>query len=418
MSVLPLTRFNPPRPPMNVADSFQQELDRILTYWSTQMPDAKHGGFHGQITAANEVVTQAPKGAVLNARILWTFSAAYRYQPRPEHLALAARAFEYLEQHFLDRDYGGLFWSVDYRGRPLDTKKQIYALAFAIYGLAEYYAASGNERALRHAQTLFHAIERHSFDPEHGGYLEALARDWTPLADLRLSDKDANEKKTMNTHLHVLEAYTNLYRYWPDARLRHQIQALLAVFVTHLIEPKTRHLHLFLDEQWQAKSTAVSFGHDIEASWLLLEAAEALGDEEVIDQFRQVAVDMAAAAARGLDPSGGLNYEHDPATKHWNREKHWWVQAEAMVGFLNAYQLSEEPWFYDQFRAVWEFTRLHILDYAGGEWHWGVTAGNDAPMPGEDKAGFWKCPYHNGRACLEILGRLSRVAVPSLPLVR
>ena len=392
---------------------FRKELDRILAYWSSHMPDAQYGGFHGQITEKNEVIAHAPKGAVLNARILWTFSAAYRHQPRPEHLALATRAFEYLEQHFLDQEYGGVFWSVDYLGQPLDTKKQVYALAFALYGLSEYHAASGQPRALQHAQDLFRCIEAHSFDAEHGGYLEALARDWSPLADLRLSDKDANEKKTMNTHLHVLEAYTNLYRLWPDAHLRAQMEKLLEVFQLHIINPSTWHLCLFLDEQWRPKSTAVSFGHDIQAAWLLLEAAEALGDEETIDRFRQVAVDMAAAATQGLDFTGGLCYEFDPASNHWNREKHWWVQAEAMVGFLNAYKLSGQRQFYEQFVAVWEFTRNYLLDYERGEWHWGLSEARQ-PMAGEDKAGFWKCPYHNSRACLEVIGRLARMPAPAL----
>ena len=391
--------------------AFQQELDRILAYWSTYAPDEQFGGFYGQITEENEVIVQAPKGAVLNARILWTFSAAYRHQPKPELLVLATRAYEYLTQHFLDPEHGGVFWSVDYLGHPLDAKKQIYALAFAIYGLSEYYAASGLAPALAHAQDLFRCIETHSFDPEYGGYFEALARDWTPLADLRLSDKDANEKKTMNTHLHVLEAYTNLYRHWPDAHLRAQIQELLEVFLAHIIDPATQHLHLFLDEHWTPKSTAISFGHDIEAAWLLLEAVEALGDEDGIDRFRRIAVDMAAAAAEGLDFTGGLNYEFDPTTYHWNREKHWWVQAEAMIGFLNAYNLTGERHFYEQFLGVWSFTRQYILDYKRGEWHWGVTEAL-TPIATEDKAGFWKCPYHNARACLEILGRLSRVALP------
>lgn len=396
---------------MATAQEFQAELDRILAYWATHMPDEQYGGFHGQITEANEVVAHAPKGAVLNARILWTFSAAYRHQGQPEHLALATRAFEYIEQFFLDPVHGGVFWSVDYLGQPLDTKNQIYALAFTIYGLSEYHAACGNERALQHAIALFQRIERHSFDAEEGGYLEALARDWSPLTDLRLSDKDANEKKTMNTHLHVLEGYTNLYRRWPDAYLRVQIEELLEVFLTYIVDSNTQHLHLFLDEEWQPKSTAVSFGHDIEAAWLLLEAAEVLGEEESIVRFRQLAVDMAAAAAQGLSATGGLNYEFDPSRQHWKREKHWWVQAEAMVGFLNAYEFTKQPRFYEHFVAVWEFTRRHLLDYAHGEWHWGI-AEDGAPMPGEDKAGFWKCPYHNGRACLEVLHRLARVQQP------
>lgn len=372
------------------------------------MPDQEHGGFYGQITAEDKVAAQAPKGAVLNARILWTFSTAYRHQSRPEHLALATRAFEYLEQHFLDREYGGLFWSVDYLGQPLDTKKQIYALAFAIYGLAEYYAVSGQERVLTHAQALFQAIETHSFDAEKGGYLEALSREWRAADDLRLSDKDANEKKTMNTHLHILEAYTNLYRVWPDARLHQQIRHLLAVFAEHIIDPRTQHLLLFFDENWVSKAATVSFGHDIEAAWLLLEAAEVLEDEALIGQFKQVAVHMARAAAEGLDADGGMSYELESAHQHWNREKHWWVQAESMVGFLTAYQLSGEEHFRDKFLAVWNFTHEHLIDHENGEWFWGIQP-DYSLMPGEDKAGFWKCPYHNSRALLEVLRRTKQL---------
>ncbi|WP_375418265.1 AGE family epimerase/isomerase [uncultured Hymenobacter sp.] len=392
---------------MKLTDEFQRELNHILTYWRTHVPDKKYGGFLGKVDNDNHADEHAPKGAVLNARILWTFSAAYNHEARPEYLAQARVAFEYLTRHFIDPNYGGVFWSVDYQGQPLDTKKQIYALAFAIYGLAEFYRATGEESALTTAQALFRAIEAHSFDATHGGYLEALAQDWTPLADLRLSAKDANEKKTMNTHLHILEAYANLYRVWPDASLKKQLQGLLTVFADHIIDPQTQHLILFFDENWTAKSTDISFGHDIEAAWLLLEAAEVLSDEHLIAQFRARAVQMAQAAAEGLDDAGGLNYEYEPARNHWNRERHWWVQAEAMVGFLNAFEISGEQFFYDAFLSVWEFTQRHIIDHKRGEWYWGVQADNAQLMAGEDKAGFWKCPYHNGRACLEVMRRLS-----------
>lgn len=392
---------------MELITQFQRELDHILTYWRTHVPDKKYGGFYGKVDNDNHAEERAPKGAVLNARILWTFSAAYNHEARPEYLEQARVAFAYLTRHFIDSAFGGVFWSVDFRGQPLDTKKQIYALAFAIYGLTEFYRASGEAAALTMAQELFQAIEAHSFDAVHGGYLEALAQDWTPLADLRLSDKDANEKKTMNTHLHVLEAYANLYRVWPDPALKKQLQGLLTVFADYIIDPQTQHLILFFDEDWTAKSTAVSFGHDIEAAWLLLEAAEVLGDEEAVKQFRARAVQLARAAAEGLNDAGGLNYEYEPVRPHWNRERHWWVQAEAMVGFLNAFEISGEPFFYDAFLGVWEFTQAHIIDHARGEWYWGVQADNTALMAGEDKAGFWKCPYHNARACLEIIRRLA-----------
>ena len=342
---------------------------------------------------------------MLNARILWTFSAAYNATQQADCLPLATRAFDYLLAYFLDPEFGGVYWTVDYRGQPLDTKKQIYALAFAIYGLSEYYLATQEPRALVAARALFRSIEEHSHDAEHGGYLEALARDWSPLADRRLSAKDANEKKTMNTHLHILEAYANLSRAWPDALLRARIAELLHLFADRIIDPQTHHLRLFFDEQWAARPDVISYGHDIEAAWLLLETAEILGDAALLARFRQVAVPLARAAAEGLAPDGGLSYEYEPADHKLVAEKHWWVQAEALVGFLNAFELTGEQTFYDQFMSVWDFTQRRIIDHKKGEWFWGVNA-DGSVMAGEDKVGPWKCPYHNGRACLEVIRRL------------
>ncbi len=387
---------------MYQAADFQRELDRILSYWATRTVDETNGGFYGRLDAHDAVVPGAPKGAVLNARIMWTFAAACNHAPDPARLALARRAYDYIRQHFVDAEFGGVYWTVDAHGAPLDTKKQVYALAFTIYGLAEYYRASGDAGALELAQAQYRTIEAHSFDAAQGGYLEAFARNWQPLADLRLSAKDANEKKTMNTHLHVLEAYANLYRAWPDAGLARQIRALLGVFDAHIIDHGTHHLRLFFDENWASKSDVVSYGHDIEAAWLLLEAAEVLHDDALVARFQHLALPMAVAAAEGLDADGGLSYELEPG--HLVREKHWWVQAEALVGFLNAYQLSGDPQFMAYFDGVWQFTQAHILDRQGGEWAWGVEA-DHALMAGQDKAGLWKCPYHNGRACLEILRR-------------
>ncbi len=384
---------------------FQIELANILAYWRTHAPDETHGGFLGKIDNENQACSTAPKGAVLHARIMWTFAAAHNHQASPENLAVARRAYEYIVTRFLDDEHGGVYWSVDFHGQPLDTKKQIYALAFTIYGLAEYHRASGDEKALEHAQELFRTIEAYSFDPAEGGYLEAFARGWQPLGDLRLSAKDANEKKTMNTHLHLVEAYTNLYREWPNVDLRHQLKALLLDFTDHIIDSKTDHLILFLDEHWRPRPDAISYGHDIEAAWLLLEAAEVLHEPGLIAYFQQTAVQLAQAAAEGLAPDGGLSYELHP-NGHYDADRHWWVQAEAVVGFYNAYQVSGDPQFRAQSEGAWRFIQQHILDKQHGEWFWGVHADHSL-MANEDKAGFWKCPYHNGRACLEMLRRLA-----------
>lgn len=381
-----------------------QELKGILDYWQARTLDHQQGGFVGRIDNNNNVDADAPKGSVLNSRILWTFSAAYNETGKNDYLQVAERAFRYLADHFIDKEYGGVYWTVDHRGAPLDTKKQIYALSFAIYGLSEYYIGSQSEEAKDLAIELYRAIVAHSYDPQYGGYIEALARDWKDLEDLRLSAKDANEKKSMNTHLHVLEGFTNLYRIWPDSGLKAKLEELIHLFLDHIIDAKTHHLILFFDEQWNPKSSIVSYGHDIEAAWLLQEAAEVVGDEALLGQVKHRSVQVAAAAAKGLDKDGGLWYEWDGAEQHLVKEKHWWPQGEAMVGFFNAWQNTGDEAFLKASLDSWRFTKEYIIDKQNGEWFWGVK--EDYSIMNEDKVGLWKCPYHNGRACIEIMRRV------------
>lgn len=381
------------------------ELQSILSYWSRYTVDDEKGGFYGSVSNSNRPDNTAPKGVVLNSRILWTFSAVYGISGDPTHLDLATRAFDYIVAHFIDKEYGGVYWSVDDRGQIHEDRKQIYGLAFCIYGLSEYYKVTKNETALSHAQQLLANIEQYSFDKEKNGYIEALSRDWQPLHDLRLSEKDDNEKKTMNTHLHVIEAYANLYKVWPDPSLREKIINLLEIFDRHIVNRETGHLNLFMDEDWQVRSTLQSYGHDIEAAWLLQECAEIINYDLYIDHYKKQSVLLADAAAEGLDSDGGLWYEYEPHTKHLIREKHSWPQAEAMVGFFNAWQLSSDEKYLLQSMAVWDFIKQHIKDRVNGEWFWGIYDGYEVIE--KDKAGFWKCPYHSSRACLEIIRRIS-----------
>lgn len=382
-----------------------EELSSILDYWVTNTVDEKQGGFFGKIDNSNIVDTDAPKGVVLNSRILWTFAAAYQQEKKQRWLEIATRAYNYIVNHFIDRKYGGVYWSVDNKGAMLDGRKQIYGIAFSIYGLTEYYKATKEEMALHLAESLYKQIEKYSYDKRNGGYLEAFTQGWKLQDDLRLSDKDANEKKTMNTHLHIIEAYANLYTVWPDAKLKDSIAHLLEVFEVHFIDPKTSHLRLFMDENWNSKSTLVSFGHDIEAAWLLLECAELSGNTNYIDRFRELSIKLADAAAEGLDKDGGLWYEYEPGQDYLIKEKHSWPQAEAMVGFFNAYQLTGNEKYLHYAANNWEFVKNHLKDTTNGEWFWGVD-GSYAIMQ-KEKAGFWKCPYHNARACMEIMKRIS-----------
>ncbi len=380
------------------------ELNRILKFWSENTIDETNGGFYGKIDNDNQIIPGSPKGSVLNARILWTFSAAFNHDPDPVYFVKASRAYRYIADHFIDKQYGGVYWSVDYQGNPLDTKKQVYAIAFTIYALSEYYLASGAEAAKQNAIDLFYLLVEKAYDPVRTGYFEAYTRDWLPIDDLRLSAKDANEKKTMNTHLHVLEGFTNLYSTWPDKALKEHIEILLDNFFDHFIDHKTHHLVLFFDEDWRRRSDLVSYGHDIEATWLLLEAAEVIGNKAMIKKIKKISTGMADAVMEGLDSDGGLWYEYEPADDHLIKEKHWWVQAEAMIGFYNAWQISGDEKYLQLSISNWKFVKAKILDKANGEWFWGIKQ-DGTVMLSEDKVGIWKCPYHNSRACMEIIDR-------------
>lgn len=388
---------------------FEAELcNNILPFWAQYGVDRDHGGFYGRISNRNEIDRQAGKGSVQNARILWTYSAAYRLTANLEYRALATHAYEFLVRCHLDPDFGGVYWEVDFAGKPRQTKKQIYALAFAIYGLSEYFAATGDLDALLHACALFEQIEKHSRDHHLGGYLEAFTREWSLLEDLRLSSKDANEKKTMNTHLHILEAYSTLYRVSGDVRVGKALAELIEVFLSHIIRPEDGHFGLFFDEHWKLKSRLVSFGHDIEGSWLLSEAVETLVDSELHERTRNAALRMAEAVLKtGVAPDGSLLYEADE-TGIIDDDRHWWPQAEAVVGLMNAYQLSADPRFLKASHRAWSFIRQNIVCREFGEWYWKVDR-QGVPSDTEDKGGFWKSPYHNGRTCLEMMARIDTV---------
>jgi mannobiose 2-epimerase len=384
----------------------EQELENILAYWMKYTIDNEHGGFVGKIDHDNKVYYEAPKGSVLNSRILWTFSAAYNLTKKEKYLNVAERAFHYITEYFVDKQFGGVYWTVDYKGQPLDTKKQIYALAFAVYGLSEFYQASKNIKALQSTFDIYNDIVKHSHDKKNGGYTEALTRDWKEIGDLRLSAKDANEKKSMNTHLHILEAFTNLHRVSPTEILELQLRELIQLFAEHIISKQSNHLVLFFDDEWNERSKVISYGHDIEAAWLVQESTEVLGDKNLLAEIKSRSLEVAKAAAEGLDSDGGLWYEYDPEQNHLIKQKHSWPQAEAMIGFFNAWQNTGDENFLKQSLKSWEFVKKFMGDKTCGEWYWGVNE-DYSPMKQEDKVGIWKCPYHNSRACIEIINRIN-----------
>lgn len=389
----------------NLKQTMKDVLEHnILSYWIDHVVDKENGGFYGRIDGDDQIHAQAEKGAVMNARILWAFSAAYRVLRNPAYLEAATRAKDYFLAHFVDKENGGVYWSVDYQGNPLDTKKQTYAIGFAIYGFSEYARATGDAEALEMAKRLYHDIETHAYDSENQGYIEALTCEWQPIADMRLSDKDENGSRTMNTHLHIIEPYTNLYRVWKDAALEKSIRNLLDIFTDKLLNPETHHLDLFFDDKWQGKRNVESYGHDIEASWLLHETALVLDDKTVLQKMEQVIRRIADAADEGLRPDGSMVYEHWKDTDEYDLQRQWWVQCENIIGHIDLYQYFGYEDSLEKAIQCWNFVQKNLIDAKNGEWHWAVL--DDGTINrADDKAGFWKCPYHNSRMCLELIER-------------
>jgi len=391
--------------PVELKKEMEIELISILSWWEENMIDETNGGFYGKIDGYNKLHPKAEKGVILNTRILWAYSAAANLIKNPTYTKIADRAFDYLITYFTDKKNSGLFWMLDLNGSPTQRKKQIYAQAFGIYGLSEYYHLTENKLAIKLATQLFDCIENYSRDKIEGGYFEAFTEDWQQIEDLRLSEKDANEAKTMNTHLHILEAYTNLHRVFPSQKTEAALRDLIQLFLDKFIDYSTGHLHLFFDEKWTIKSSAISYGHDIEASWLLVEAAEVLVDKVLLEKVKETAILMAKVTLKeGIDQSAGVNYEIDNG--HSDQEKHWWVQAEAVVGFINAFEMTKDEKYLKAGINCWNFIQKNILDSVNGEWVWSVDTTAEINTQ-EDKAGAWKAPYHNGRMCMELIRRLN-----------
>ncbi|NLR93390.1 AGE family epimerase/isomerase [Flammeovirga agarivorans] len=390
--------------------SLEKELkDGILNYWLSNTIDHKNGGFFGQITYDNIVHKEADKGSIMHARILWTFAAAYNQLKNDKYLELCDYAYDYIKKVFIDKNHGGVYWMVDYLGNKVDGKKQIYANAFVIYAFSEYAIAKGIQEPLDLAMDLFHKIEEHAFDKELNGYFEAYSEEWVLMEDLRLSEKDKNEKKTNNTHLHILEAYTTLFKATKDKQVGQQLKNLIVLFLDTILDSNTFHFKLFFDENWTLKSDEISYGHDIEGAWLIQEAAQELGDVTLLERVKDTAVKIAdVTLAEGIAEDGAIVNEGDP-TGITDTDRHWWPQIEAMVGFINAYENTDDEKYLIAAHRLWEYSIEHLVNKEFGEWWWRVDE-NNTPNLEEDKVGPWKAPYHNGRACLEGIKRFEKLA--------
>jgi mannobiose 2-epimerase len=392
--------------PTITVQRLEQELTgNILPFWVERTPDPVNGGFYGALSNDLKVDNASPRSAVLYGRILWTFSLAYKEYKRPEYLETARRAYDYIKANFWDAQHGGVYWSVDVNSKPLDARKHTYANSFCIYGLAEYHQATGDAEALGLAKQIFELLEAHSHDSVYGGYVEGRGGDWISATDPRLSSLEPLCDKSMNTLLHTMEAFTNLLRVWDEPRLRTRVSELITIFLDHIIDPQTNHQRLFFNNDWSwSKVEHISYGHDIETSWLLVESVEVLGDSVLLERAKETVVKIVQAIYNeALQPDGVLLPESDG---HRSRDLVWWVHAEGMVGFYNAYQLSGDEKFRTASERIWRVIDQKFIDRQHGDWFKTLDP-QGVPYPDSLKVGPWDCPYHHSRACFEMIRRLS-----------
>lgn len=380
----------------------QEELIAIADWWVNYTQDQEQGGFYGEVLADNSPVKQANKGVILNARILWFFSEVAEKVDKPEYKIAADRAYLYVMNYFVDKEYGGVYWELDSTGKPVNTKKQIYAQAFVIYAFCSYYKLTNNSEALKQTLHLFELIEQYAIDHVNDGYLEAFTREWNLIDDLRLSDKDLNYPKSQNTHLHIMEAYTSLYELVSNKVIGAALRYNIEMFDRFMIDRKSRHLRMFMDMQWKDFSPGFTYGHDIEAVWLIGKALETLGDEQYYDYLFP---DLLAIAQTNLKEAiaedGHLKDAYDFASGSISDISVWWVQAEALVGYLYIYSVTKDEKYFFAAENLWRYIKQHQIDSENGEWLW-LSNLDDQSLQPDYKVGFWKCPYHNGRAMMEV----------------
>lgn len=382
--------------------SIQHELmNHILPFWM-KLKDTQYGGFYGEVRFDLSINEKGDKGGIATSRILWSFSSAYRQTGNEEYLTCAHHAYSFLKDYLYDEEYGGLYWLLDHKGKPLDDQKHVYGQSFGIYAFSEYYRATGNEEALSYANKLVDLIEEKGYSAKKNAYKEEFDRSWNELPNEKLSENGVIAEITTNTHLHVLEAYTNLYLASPTERMKNRLQNLVEVFYEKIYNKETTFIGVFFDRNWNSILDIKSFGHDIEASWLLDDAIKAAEIEE--ERYVQMVIDIAYNIAETAVLKDG-SLANEEVNGRSDLTKIWWVQAEAAVGFQNAYQRTNDEKFKKIVDGLWNYIQDNVVDpREGGEWYWSVE--EDGQPTDRAVAEPWKTPYHNTRFCLEMMERV------------
>lgn len=387
---------------------FEQELQNVLTFWSTKAIDTESGQYLGEMDHYGNPHPKANKGIIMYSRIMWTFSAACRFYKNQAYKKYADLAKTFIEEHFWDKKNGGVYWETDCDGNAVVTKKQVYAEAFTIYAYSEYALAFNDKQALNTAMDIFNKLETICYDKKNGGYFEAFSQTWEKLDDVRLSVKDLNEPKGMNTNLHVLEAFTTLYEATKDPKVGEALKKEIEIYMNKIVNDKN-HVTIFFSEDWKPKTTEFSYGHDIESTWLIWEAAELLGDKQLMKDIRsQILAMVETFIAEGFDAkTSSTLYEIFPEKGTMDNDRHWWVQIEAVEGLANAFDMTGDEKYRTLALKQWTYIRENLIDRVNGEWFWRIDD-NGKPVDTEAKMGMWKCPYHNSRGLMHMIKEMQK----------
>ncbi len=411
----PLT---PPDPLAGLRAAMANELSTgILPFWQEHAFDP-NGRLVGVVDDDGTHHDEGPRSAVLVARLVWTFAAAAQALPDQADslLATGRQALALLTGPLWDHEHGGVFWTVNGDGEVLEDRKQVYAQAFAIYAFAQWHLTTGEDDALHRAMALFELLEKHTRDRGRGGYIEARSRTWGTLDNMALSPKDLNVPKSMNTNLHVMEALETLVRAQASPRVAEALGEVVRALTHRIVQQEPwPSCALFFDEEWHVVGDTISYGHDIEASWLLWQSWETwttvsgADDPDLADAVLHAMTGLAdAVLAHGVDRDGAVMYEGGPEGVR-NAQKHWWPQAEGVIGWLNAFQVTSDVRYRDAALATWAFIEESVIDRENGEWFAELEQDRTPRVGtiGEVKIGPWKCPYHNARACIEVMARVN-----------
>ena len=386
------------------------EHENILKFWEKNTIDEENGGFIGEIDSKMEKHPQAEKGVILNARIIWAFSAGYIYTKNQKYLDLAERAYNYLLEKFYNHDYNGVYFMIDYKGNPTMERNQVIAVAFVIYAFSEYYRATKDQKVLDYTLKLFKSLEDHALDKVANGYFDAFSKKWEKLDEMKLYDGDIEAKKTMNANFHLMVAYANIYRTFKDDKVKKALKNLINVLLDNIIDKQRGACNLFFEENWNVIKSNDNYGLDIEASWLIWDAAQVLGDEKIIGRVKPLVIKIVEHCLKyGYDKDGGMMDGGNDNEGAVNTNKSWWVQAETVIAFFNAYQITNESKYLDKAFLTWDFIKKYMIDYKYGEWYGTVSKDDHKPNMSESKIGPWKCPYHNSRMGLQIAERIDSI---------